>query len=602
MVTHKPISLSSSGGPRATLLVVAVVLWSVFLLAWRLSVELTAQPNPLSFPDDALVSRLREQGSGMSTSGGPDASGGHRASRKEVRDESLPLPLPSPSPPVKTKDPDENGERLFVTDANTPGVPDLYGYVEKYWATMVKDHMVATLEEASSRQVRTTVRDLGMDGAVHLSQTATSLVSRVRFLEGLYELMAFKRAVKMVGVVVTIDNDVVGVERRVLPWMQYHVELGVARFYFFYDGSDPAVMEVLNGLPFSVAFAVNGVGGPDGDGDGDGDDSGLMARYRSHQTRAAVFSSSVEGVEKSNEVLMTKQTFGMEEGARRAAADGVAWLLHIDTDELFLPEGHDSIPRVFEAAEADGEPTVRFLNLEAQVEAGDVTSPFLQTSLFRNHQYFTTKDAQHYRSTFKQGLQGGFLTLYANGKSAARLDDETMPSAHGPHYWKPSDATAPDVADRWHNRISNSSYILHYSYTNPHELIDKARRSCPQHWPGGGSGSGGSGSTFSTSTFSELKRDCFVLDVDARAFQASAKGLEAATSFFYENFVYSEGAPTSCSDWAPRNRRTGWCSMTDIGTLKELMVRMQLMRRFTLPQVILQRHEEEIRRLSISMI
>lgn len=593
MVTHKTMSPSPFGRPRATLLVVAVVLWSVFLLGWRLNRELAAER---SFPDDALVPRLREQGSDMSTSGGPDASGGHGASRKEVRDELL----PSPSPPVKkkTKDPDENGERLFVTDANTPGVPDLYGYVEKYWTTMVTEHMVATLEEASSRQVRTTVRDMGMDGAVHLSQTATSLVSRVRFLEGLYELMAFKRAVRMVGVVVTIDNDVAGVERRVLPWMQYHVELGVARFYFFYDGSDPAVLEVLNGLPFSVAFAVNGVGGLEGNGNGD--DSGLMARYRSHQTRASVFSSSVEGVEKSNEVLMTKQTFGMEEGARRAAADGVAWLLHIDTDELFLPEGYDSIPRVFEAGEADGEPTVRFLNLEAQVEAGDVTSPFLQTNLFRNHQYFTTKEAQHYRSTFKQGLQGGFLTLYANGKSAARLDDETMPSAHGPHYWKPSDATAPDVADRWHNRISNSSYILHYSYTNPQELMDKAQRSCPQHWPGGGGEIGGGDG--GSSTFSELKRDCFVLDVDARAFQASTKGLEAATSFFYENFVYSEGAPTSCSDWAPRNRRTGWCSMTDIGTLKELMVRMQLMRRFTLPQVILQRHEEEIRRLSISTI
>ncbi len=39
--------------------------------------------------------------------------------------------------------------------------------------------------------------------------------------------------------------------------------------------------------------------------------------------------------------------------------------------------------------------------------------------------------------------------------------------------------------------------------------------------------------------------------------------------------------------------------MTDMADLKELMVRMELMRRFTLPQVILQRHEHELQMLLV---
>lgn len=40
--------------------------------------------------------------------------------------------------------------------------------------------------------------------------------------------------------------------------------------------------------------------------------------------------------------------------------------------------------------------------------------------------------------------------------------------------------------------------------------------------------------------------------------------------------------------------KRGWCPMADMSDLKELMVRMELMRRFTLPQFVLMRHEHEI--------
>lgn len=51
--------------------------------------------------------------------------------------------------------PEKNGERLFTTDSNSPGVPDLYGYVELYWEVMVRTRMFKTLEEASKMYVGT---------------------------------------------------------------------------------------------------------------------------------------------------------------------------------------------------------------------------------------------------------------------------------------------------------------------------------------------------------------------------------------------------------------------------------------------------------------
>ena len=361
-----------------------------------------------------------------------------------------------------------------------------------------------------------------MEDAVHVI-TEDSLRVRLRFLEGLHASTGYTRRKTKVAIVTTISNDVGSLERRVFPWMQYHVDMGVAQFYVFYDGDDPKAVEALGLLPFVCVLTAKPELGAD---------DGVRMRYAMHMSQTHMFSSSVGDVQKSNELLMTKQTFGMNEGVRAGRADGMDWLLHIDTDELFVPEAHASIPQAFEAVDAT-DPTIRVLNLEAQLEAGDVTSPFLQVTLFRNHQYFTTKESQHYRSTFKQGVNTGWLYLYTNGKSAVRLDNKTAPAAHGPHYWKPSPNTDGEVRDRWKNRISNSSVILHYAYSNPDELVSKAARSCPQYWG-------------KEVDLDEVMKECFVLGVDARAFVAANRGKEAAEQFFYENFVYSEGAPTQC--------------------------------------------------------
>lgn len=78
--------------------------------------------------------------------------------------------------------------------------------------------------------------------------------------------------------------------------------------------------------------------------------------------------------------------------------------------------------------------SVRFMNHEGQAEAGDLVNRYEQISLFRVHKHYITPEAHHYRGKFKLGASPSFLILYANGKSAVRVD---APGVHhrGPHFW-----------------------------------------------------------------------------------------------------------------------------------------------------------------------
>lgn len=456
-------------------------------------------------------------------------------------------------------------EKLFLTDSGTPYVPDVCTEVDEYYETILGS-MKSSIEMISQNQIRTTVGDLKLDKGVHATGTSRLLEKRLEFIQRLHHMMSPKRERELVCIATTVQHDAASVESKILPWIQYHVEMGIDRFYILYDGEDLKAVQVLTHIHLKDIVTVLLV-------------KGHLGASEEMQTKFKFYDKLHEQHAEGNKGLMKKQRFAVNEAIAQARLDGQSWVIQMDVDELFLPTGHDSIPAVFNAIPSDV-PAVRFMNFESQAEAGDITSPFLQSNLFRVHMYFTTPEAQYYRGKFKQGMNAGFLYLYANGKSAARISDLWTVSQFGPHYFKGD-------KDNWMNPISNDSFILHYCYVNPSELIQKAERSCPKH--------------FGTSvSFEKVKEDCFILDADARAFMAANAGKEEAETFFYENFVYSEGAPVNCVN--EESGREGWCPLSDIATLKELLVRIGLLKRFTLPQVILKRHEIEMSMLEAGTI
>ncbi len=158
------------------------------------------------------------------------------------------------------------------------------------------------------------------------------------------------------------------------------------------------------------------------------------------------------------------------EGIQLAAADGIDWLLHIDTDELAYPGGAPefSLQRVLAAYPADVD-TVVFPNYESLPERDDVQDPFTearpnpdsrmrrrsgppargigtlaisanptltagaQVTLFKRNYHHVVSDA-YFKAyhTVARGNPNYFIT-YGNGKSAARVQSGLRPN--GAHRW-----------------------------------------------------------------------------------------------------------------------------------------------------------------------
>lgn len=234
-------------------------------------------------------------------------------------------------------------------------------------------------------------------------------------------------------------------------------------------------------------------------------------------------------------------------------------------------------------------PAIRFMNFEGQPEAGDLKNRYEQVTLFRMHKHFITPEAFRYRSQYKLGSNAAFLTLYANGKSAVRVDAPGVKHA-GPHYFT-GDAskrwrTPTNPTGFWFNAVSDASVVLHYAYSYLGDVAAKAHRSCPGH-------------NFTAAALAGnrvmVKSRCFVIDFDADAFMAAAQGPEAAAAFFFNRMVLSEGSTVECQD--PTTGKSGYCSLHNLPRFLYLMQKVGLMRRVLMPQVLMRGQEREIQRL-----
>ena len=78
--------------------------------------------------------------------------------------------------------------------------------------------------------------------------------------------------------------------------------------------------------------------------------------------------------------------FGQTMAAARALADGLEWLVHMDSDEVLLPvTGALGLATVL-SQQSEHVAALRFLNVEGQPEMGGITNRFEQITLFRTHQ------------------------------------------------------------------------------------------------------------------------------------------------------------------------------------------------------------------------
>lgn len=197
-----------------------------------------------------------------------------------------------------------------------------------------------------------------------------------------------------------------------------------------------------------------------------------------------------------------------------ARADGIDWLLHIDTDELLYPGGTSS----FSLQELLGNvpqnvDIVIFPNYEALPEHANVEDPFTEVSLFkRNYAHVESSAFFESYATVSRGNPNYFIT-YGNGKSAARVVDGLR--SNGAHRWNNYNRFPIE----WQ---SEQGAVLHYTYNRFQDLISRRDRcDCEP-------------------TEEDAAR-CFLLAFDRVAFiQASLSTDEQLLEFYKERLVWDD--------------------------------------------------------------
>lgn len=321
-------------------------------------------------------------------------------------------------------------------------------------------------EEAMSRQHCLSASERGSEPADDFVDRMgiNSVPFRLARIDELAMLASSHYLTGSIGIVATTSADYKDLRRQLLPWMLYHASSGVSRFYLLYDGRDDRVVRALARTRCVTLMHVH--------------------EPWASKLEAQALEAALRANPGGNFRLMAVQSLGAQRALVHARSDGVRWLAHIDPDELLYLEGAaNSLPGYF-ASLPDSTSSIRFMNHEAQAEEVDVVNPYEQVTLFRTHKHFVTPEAHYHRSHYKLGDSPTFLLLYANGKSAIRTD---APKAkpYGPHFWHAQSSPrwiAPDNPNgTFHASVSDELVVLHYAYTRVEDVIDKAKRSCPQH-------------------------------------------------------------------------------------------------------------------------
>ncbi|EOA28628.1 hypothetical protein CARUB_v10024858mg, partial [Capsella rubella] len=285
-----------------------------------------------------------------------------------------------------------------------------------------------------------------------------------------------------------------------LPWIFFHKVIGVSTFYLFVEGTaaSPNVSRVLETIPgVNVIYRTKEL-----------EEEQAKSRIWNETWLAKFF------YKPCNNELFVKQNLNMEMGITMARDAGMDWILHLDTDELVHPSGtrEYSLRNLLRDVPAEVDEVI-FANYESSVERADIKEPFSEVSMFKKNFAHLPKDV--YFGNYKEATRGNpnyFLT-YANGKSAARIQDHLRPN--GAHRW--------NNYMKYQNAMElPEAAILHYTYSRFSDLTSRRDRcGCKP-------------------TKEDVKR-CFMLDFDRAAFIiASTSTSEEMLQWYRERVVWTD--------------------------------------------------------------
>ncbi|KAL1510546.1 hypothetical protein AB1Y20_006849 [Prymnesium parvum] len=210
----------------------------------------------------------------------------------------------------------------------------------------------------------------------------------------------------------------------VRDYCRYHLYVGFSQLFLFFDdpAADREAYVAVDGIPGVACFLCDRkfwrqcV------------EESEMVRRR-EQNR--VFEDTAACVETEHKC---RQNLCVELAIRRARAMGLDWLLHIDIDEVFLPQAEH--PQDFFANLPAEVVQVQLANHEVVPECLSVTNWMRDASLFKVNRCFADAEGlrrlwQSVRLAREQALPGAGAATYFNAyegfKSAVRLESTPLP-------------------------------------------------------------------------------------------------------------------------------------------------------------------------------
>lgn len=215
-------------------------------------------------------------------------------------------------------------------------------------------------------------------------------------------------------------------------FIAYHLRIGFSRLFLFFDDPNDPDMARLS--------AVSGIRVI-------GHDAALREKWQS----LPEYSKVREFLDRE---VMSRQVLNAAVAMDLARGEGIDWLLHIDSDELFFLSA-GNVADHFAATAFD---TIRYINLEAVPERDVITDPFREVDLFKvsialDSGPKSAQDQALLEST-PQLTPGRRFHFYSNGKSAVRLSSGLRPK--GVHGWGDAQGEAS-------GENSQSGLVLHYA-------------------------------------------------------------------------------------------------------------------------------------------
>lgn len=253
------------------------------------------------------------------------------------------------------------------------------------------------------------------------------------------------------AVVTTVADDPINIEL----FVRYHLEIGAEKVFVFLDDNNLTSFENLQNIEKVKVFLRT---------------PALMDNWKliSLHERALISKDAAREV-------MYRQCMNFGIASAYARLEGIDWLLHLDGDELFYPNGTD-LAAFFRSLKQNNVGACRFLNYECIPQREELGHHFdecrtFKVNSFHYHGYEEAGFNYHReQKEFIEGtpwLQNKFFNFYANGKSATNLSEEFQ--IIGVH------CTVPDNGNI-HTAHKTDPLILHYPCSSFRSYKEKYKR------------------------------------------------------------------------------------------------------------------------------